>query len=557
MLFLTAFEAFLSGSWKAVELIKIESGTASLLSIDNHYMEKDLFSDIRIRSRKATLSDCINFLRPGIDICVLSSSKSGDSNSDGFSAKHVWVDAKINSIQRKPHNSECSCQYHVNFYVNQGSLGTEIKTLLKEVKIIGINEIAILQKLERTSCEDQHYRWESSEDCSRLPHSKLMLGKFLSDLSWLVVTSVLKKVSFCARSVKNKIVYQILGTGVANSSLNMHSSISVVNFEVNRDGQFKPIVAQVDVSDTDTNISGHAYDSHYDEGSLSHVLGLRRSNRRNIQPERYFVSGNLSEIKVGNIRTWPYKIKKRKEDDDVSSCQHIIVYHRKNGKKELKSAKSAETNQNEHQTQLDSYPRLEERDSLALEHPLLNDKITRSNANHSNPDHKRKRLLDLDDDEGSDPEGKELNFNVSSNKGNDRSLNATAYKEMIDSYLKDINRTPMEEEPTVMNLWKKISNLEQKKKAEIPQREEEKQISEMDILWREMEMALTSCHIEEGSNGANFAEVSEESDHTCQHDYRLYEEIGVYCFKCGFVKTEIKYVTPPFVSSEQNLKCVV
>ncbi|KAL9332645.1 hypothetical protein ACSQ67_002255 [Phaseolus vulgaris] len=504
------FETLLSGSWQAVEFIKIEAGTTSLQCIDNHHRttEKGLLSDLRIRSRKATLSDCSNFLRRGIDICVLSASQSGDTNSDGFCADNVWLDAKINSIQRKHHNSGCSCLYYVNLYVNQGSLGREIRTLSKEVKVIGINEIAILQKLERNTCEDQHYRWESSEDCSQVLHTKLILGKFLSDLSWLVVTSALKKVSFYARSVENKIVYQILGSDATSSSLNMHSSMRVVNFEVN-DGTMKPIVTQVDVCDTNT------HDSHYDEVSPSYdVEGLRRSKRMNIQPERYLGCGNVSEIKVGNVRTWPYKIKKRKDDDDVCSCRQILVY---------------------------------KRDSLALEHHDLNDKGTSSNANYSNHKHKRKRFLD------SDPGWEDLNSNLKSNR-NYRSLNATDYKEIIDSYLKDINRTPTKEEPTVMDLWKEITKLEKKKEAEIPQREEEEQISEMDMLWREMEMALTSSHIEEGSIGANFAENSEESNHTCQHDYRLYEEIGIYCFKCGFVKTEIKYVTPPFMKKYYQVR---
>lgn len=34
----------------------------------------------------------------------------------------------------------------------------------------------------------------------------------------------------------------------------------------------------------------------------------------------------------------------------------------------------------------------------------------------------------------------------------------------------------------------------------------------------------------------------------CQHDYRLNEEIGIICRLCGFVCTEIKDVSLPFVS---------
>lgn len=34
----------------------------------------------------------------------------------------------------------------------------------------------------------------------------------------------------------------------------------------------------------------------------------------------------------------------------------------------------------------------------------------------------------------------------------------------------------------------------------------------------------------------------------CLHDYKVDEELGVLCVLCGFVLTEIKDVSPPFVS---------
>nr|KYP44957.1 DNA repair and recombination protein RAD54 [Cajanus cajan] len=597
------FEAFLSTSWQAVKLIQIESGTMTLHFADNHHMttEKGLFSDLRIRSRKATLSDCYNFLRPGIDICVLSASQCSD-NSDEFGANHVWIDAKINSIQRKTHNAECSCQYYVNCYVDQGSLGTEIRTLSKKLKVVGINEIVILQKLERNSCENQHYRWESSEDCSTVLHSKLLFGKFLSDISWLVVTSVVKNVSFCARSVENRIVYQILGSDATSSSLNMNSHISVVSFKVDKEGMSWPVVSQVDVSDT--NRSGHEHDDEVSPSSYV-VEGLRRSKRRNMQPERFIGCGKVSEIKVGNVRTWPYKFNKRNDDDDndhdneealplaqvfellencieedggnnqkakeMSSCREIIVYHRRNKTKEVKSR---EDNQNEHQTQLATVPLLEGGDSSALEDRPLNDKVTRSKPRNSTRKFHRKRLFDEEDYADFDPGREGINSNqgvrekrhsswYSRSKSQDgeqaykdRSLNAAAYKEMIDSYLKDINRIPTTEETPIKDQWKEICNLGQRKEVKIPQREDEKKISEMDMLWEEMEMALASSYFEEmkDSNGANFAETMEESNNTCQHDYRLDEEIGIYCYKCGFVKTEIKHVTQPFMEVQHPVR---
>jgi DNA repair and recombination RAD54-like protein len=61
----------LNGSWQPVELIKIESGKTTLHFMDTQQIQSPLSSDIRIKSRKATSSDCSNFLRPGIDISML------------------------------------------------------------------------------------------------------------------------------------------------------------------------------------------------------------------------------------------------------------------------------------------------------------------------------------------------------------------------------------------------------------------------------------------------------------------------------------------------------
>lgn len=43
----------------------------------------------------------------------------------------------------------------------------------------------------------------------------------------------------------------------------------------------------------------------------------------------------------------------------------------------------------------------------------------------------------------------------------------------------------------------------------------------------------------------NSVEYGEEK---CQHDYELHDEIGLRCRLCSFVCTEIKHVSPPFVS---------
>lgn len=41
-----------------------------------------------------------------------------------------------------------------------------------------------------------------------------------------------------------------------------------------------------------------------------------------------------------------------------------------------------------------------------------------------------------------------------------------------------------------------------------------------------------------------------KSNDYCQHEYKLDEEIGILCRRCGFVSSEIRDVSAPFVSLE-------
>ena len=50
--------------------------------------------------------------------------------------------------------------------------------------------------------------------------------------------------------------------------------------------------------------------------------------------------------------------------------------------------------------------------------------------------------------------------------------------------------------------------------------------------------------------GTNEARENEENSASqCKHDTIFNEEIGIYCRWCGWIATEIKYITPPFVST--------
>ena len=80
----------------------------------------------------------------------------------------------------------------------------------------------------------------------------------------------------------------------------------------------------------------------------------------------------------------------------------------------------------------------------------------------------------------------------------DRTLNAAAYKELINSYLKNINAKPTKEEPPISDQWKQFQetrSVGQTRETEVSHSEDEEETSELDILWREMEVSLASSYL--------------------------------------------------------------
>ncbi|KAJ6687817.1 SNF2 DOMAIN-CONTAINING PROTEIN CLASSY 2-RELATED [Salix koriyanagi] len=324
------FEALCCGSWQSVELLQIRDGAMTVHFVDSHHSieENGPFSNIRVKSRKATLSDCTCFLRPGVDVCVLSSSERAKNTGEG-NPEPVWVDAKISSIKRKPHVSHCSCQFFVTLYVNQGRLGSERATLSKETEAVGINEISIVQKLDNDPCEAdnnqqeaQFYRWECCVDCSLVQRSKLFKGRFSADLTWLLVASVLKQVEFDVRAVQNKIVYQILGGEKEQCSLKSDNRINCVTFKV-KDSILTPFVVQLVPTDACSE-TGHISDTNGTKQSPCYdVASLRRSKRQNVQPERFLACDAPAETEIGWVRSLPYMPLKWKAAEDDDEEMHL------------------------------------------------------------------------------------------------------------------------------------------------------------------------------------------------------------------------------------------
>ncbi|XP_044508996.1 SNF2 domain-containing protein CLASSY 2-like isoform X2 [Mangifera indica] len=621
-----AFEAFFHDSWQPVEFIRIEDGIVTMHLTDNQTLveEKRPFSNLRIKSRKATLSDCTCFLRPGVDVCVLSATEN-EYNSEEENKDHVWLDANISSIERKPHGDQCLCQFYVKLYVNQGHLGFERGTLSKDCKQVGIDQITILQKLGKEACEDQHYRWDFSENCSLLQRSKLLLGKFSSDISCLLVASVLKETSFDIRSVKNKMVYQVLDGDEENFAPNSDKHLNAINFKF-QDGILTAHVVQF-IQTVTKPVNPDCSVQEAGPVPPCDVMNLRRSKRRNVQPERFFGGDIPPDADTGWVRQWPYKPDKWKEEDLYLPLPYLLGVHsnclevnmesdtrnlpKKKSKNKFREMKSSNSYKKEHNTELAIVPVPTESDPLAF---YQHNSPSKNPENHSGeidetPKYylkgtcsvQRRDMPELEDPEfdgwwgertpnkkmlsknvsevedmgfESKSWGKPSNKKVQTNRFLPRSskegeccekkvykkttLSAGAYSRLINSLMKNIESTKTNEEPDIIDQWNgfKATNF-QKQMMEMEQSEMEQssseddgEISENELLWKEMELSMASAYIledNEGSKAGEPAETLEKSSEGCQHKYRLDEELGICCIMCGFVLTEIKYVAPPFM----------
>ncbi|XP_010535836.1 PREDICTED: SNF2 domain-containing protein CLASSY 2-like isoform X2 [Tarenaya hassleriana] len=154
-------------------------------------------------------------------------------------------------------------------------------------------------------------RWHFSEDCPLLVKTRLTLGKFLPDLSWLLVASVMKRISFHIRTIREKLVYQII---TDNEYGEGSSSMHAVNFTVQNGVSLSKVVefnpADTVEEETESPIVKQETDLYPYDG----VIELRRSKRRNVRPDRFL--GCSLDSNEGWIRMMPYRYNKWSIDEE-------------------------------------------------------------------------------------------------------------------------------------------------------------------------------------------------------------------------------------------------
>ncbi|KAF8394861.1 hypothetical protein HHK36_018798 [Tetracentron sinense] len=659
------FEAFSCGSWNIVELVRIRGGDITMHFKDPGFEseEKVPIMNLRMRSRKATLSDCTCFLRPGIDICVLSPSPSSESIGQG-SLNPVWIDAKISSIERKPHESRCTCQFYINYYITQDPLGTEKTTLSSDIEIVEIENIAILQQLDRKPCEDEYYRWSSSKDCPSTHEAKLFRGQFSSDVSWLLVTSIWSQIGFAVRSIQNKMIYQILGGDQEICPRDSDKNANAINFRLDNGilrpntKHFDPVVPFVPV---DTYEVGPVHDMREDGSMLFYDLtDLRRSKRRNVQPERFFSYGGFSEAMLNQTETNRWRKKETyfamstQTDDD-----HLIHTHYSQtqiGGEKMVHVSLGDSSRRAHQTRLSENHEnvvcttafkkpvgegLFGKVSCSMRVPEQRKKTAKcSMTNHAvytftgmplpaksdplrhQPDHLHVRtpgirvgriskvsskhncanggpMIQIQNIskgqhrkvesrwkvKGSHKKIQRSNYYFGSKRerfcetrtDRRRFLSASECKEMVERCMKNIESEIKKEHPLAIAQWEAIqatNPLNQSRGCDwISLVNVQPENLEIESMWVEMELSMAAIHFLEDSQASTVefsndvvCSPSKGGGQSCQHEYKVDEEIGIICQLCGFVSTEIRDISPPFLRAtgwitnkelcdEEDLEC--
>ncbi|CAH9057903.1 unnamed protein product [Cuscuta epithymum] len=610
------FEVFRDGSWQPVERIRIQHGTFGMHILDEgDLIEEDIsISNVRIRSRKATTSDCACFLRPGLDICVFSTphqtqdSDSEEDTDDKTEPEPVWIDAKIRSIERKPHGFGCDCQFHISVYVTQGPPPILKKTLSKEIKQVKLQHVSILQKLELKPCEDKHYRWSFSEDCSALQPFKLFTGKFCTDLTWLLVASIHKEATFDVRSIHNRLVYEVLKDENDIDAPDSAYDSYAMNFKVENDVS-TPVVVQFDPNTTERRLDGAGPLVVYDE--------LRRSKRRFVQPERYMGCDEyLTEFDIEVTRLGGGKMYKSEVEEVIPMALSIQADHAmktgdrdksllnnqnelyengtKSGPKRAGGDKSnlsivphqssskkhytARKDENVHQFEVDDDISAEIKEivsryiyvnsSANIHMNRSSFKLMKTKRWAGQTKVSKLKFMGLDLKQGGTgsrkrgykrrdipPSERDSVYDIRSfRKG---SISANVYRELIRRCMSNIDATLNKEQPPIMDQWKEFQSNKscQRERHDKDSTNQEEELSELDMLWKEMELALASCYLLDDNEGTNLKTATEQHMSTkngskvCHHDFRLNEQIGIICRLCGVVSTEIKDVPPPFMPS--------
>ncbi|KAJ4753871.1 DNA repair and recombination protein RAD54-like [Rhynchospora pubera] len=288
------FEVFHKGSWHPADLVSIYDGNISVQT--KHPIPMVLVNIqtdfLRMRSRKATSLDCCNFLRPGIDVCVLLP-QPASSNSDNESpSQHlVWLDARIIKIKRS-HADTCNCVFAVMPYKYDGPI--HMQKLVSEsdhtsITLVKINHISILQGLCHKSDQNGNIFPCSTKNRNSINKTKLFnfTDTFAPAIATLLVFSTLCSV-IEVKIVQDRVIYIVREDNMNQNGLTVN--MKVVNF-IYSNGVISPKVERLSIEPTCMEEKGALTGAIKESfavctaDNVCEEMSIRRSKREIIQPD--------------------------------------------------------------------------------------------------------------------------------------------------------------------------------------------------------------------------------------------------------------------------------
>ncbi|KAG2639240.1 hypothetical protein PVAP13_2NG613900 [Panicum virgatum] len=590
------FEAFHNGSWHGVNSIGIRDGGLFVKFVCcGSSVEHNIDGDyVRLHSRKATCLDCSHVLRPGADVCVKQASSRGETKS----SVPLYRDARLIKIVKKHYTDQCLCLFAVIYYKDQcpGSKGKVIAGTI--AKVVTIGDVFILQKLQPGELQDRSVQWSSAEDCFHHNRSKLLSARFSTEVTHLIVLSILKGMEFNIKVVEGRIIYQITKSDQVWCSVDSMSippgfgkNMDIISYKPH-DEALRPRIRTVPVIQVNKhNLTEYGcttemdeLDSAQDVEVLYERVDLRRSKRLKTQPDRFTsydapnfnrtykkkednASSTMNENSESDL-SWDSPVQEESGNEEVlgNSGMKQTAFSPFMVKEDTRSMEGQCKNPMK-RTQC-SFPVKEKPISVEIEKNTTEQRCSGSHIPHTPAKNKEKcnrppLSFQLKPFTSSHSVGgnSEPAFCQKRGRKRKRHMREREYKEMIDQCIGNI-QCEIERDSDFkigVQILNCSGNAYRKEDFTWPSStdtQEEK--DEFEELWKEMDYALTSLELLEKKQMPD-SEATHETDtdlgkrgELCHHDCILDEQLGLTCRLCNVVCTEAKDIFPPMFTGKDH-----
>ncbi|ONM61039.1 SNF2 domain-containing protein CLASSY 1 isoform X2 [Zea mays] len=572
------FEAFHNGSWHGANSIMIRDGGLLVKFVSSGYavaVQHDIDgSYLRVRSRKATCSDCSHVLKPGADVCVWQAVYRGETKD---SVLLCCRDARLIKIKRNHQSDRCLCLFAVIFYKDQcpGSKEKVISGTIADV--VTIDDICILQNLQPEELQDGSVRWNSAVDCFHHNRSKLLSARFSLEVAYLIVLSSLRRMEFNIKMVDGNIIYQIIKGDQARDSIDSMSippgfgkNMDIISFKP-RGEALRPITRTVPVTQVEEGnltedgciaVKGES-DSAQDVEILYAHVDIRRSKRMKTQPDRFTSYDARNFNRTYNKKEADGPSTKYEDSESGLSCDSS-EQRESSDEEALENPRSMAA---EHKYPVKrnqcSLPVKEKQISMEIKKNTTDQGCSDSYIPHTpakNTERPRFRLKPFASSRSLDGNS-EPAFCQKRGRKRKKHMCQIEYKRMIDQCIGNIQCEV--ERDSDFKFGDQILDGCVRAYQEVDftwpsSADSQEEKDELDELWKEMDYALATVAILEQKQMTD-SEVVHESNtdlgkggEHCHHDCMLDEQLGLTCRLCNVVCIEAKDIFPPMFTGKDH-----